>query len=153
MVVYEVRHGLYASRSGELTETGKVQAEQAAQFIGQATAGQRVRVICSPLLRTKQTALVIAGALGVEPQVADWLDEREFSYPTFEAYVGQSVSFGTCDALVIVHHEANIKLVATLRAQARFEEEVLPGTVVEVDWVARAVKVVHQYARPAVVPA
>lgn len=153
MIVFGVRHALYSTKGGALTQLGNLQAEQVGLFLAQATAGKRVRVISSPLLRAKQTAEAVAAACGAELQVLIWLDEREFSYPVFERYVTYAEGLNEFEVLLVVHHEANVKLVATMRTLHRFEDEVLPGSVVELDWAAPAARLVFAPSRPSSQPA
>lgn len=55
-----------------LTELGHRQAE----LLGEAFAGQTIdRILVSPLIRAQQTAAPIIEALGVEPEIQDWLAE------------------------------------------------------------------------------
>lgn len=77
-----------------LNQTGRAQALEAASLLAEsARAAGSVwgRVICSPLLRTRQTAEIIAAELGLPSPIADSaLLERDFGpaegLPVFEAH-------------------------------------------------------------------
>jgi probable phosphoglycerate mutase len=56
-----------------LTELGRRQAEVVAERI--ASFGAITEVVVSPTRRTRETAAPLCTALGVEPSVADWLEE------------------------------------------------------------------------------
>jgi broad specificity phosphatase PhoE len=76
MTLYLVRHGRAAAGvehpDPELDPVGRSQAERVAQALVQRGAE---RLVCSPLLRTRQTAAPIAAALGLplelRPEVAE----------------------------------------------------------------------------------
>jgi broad specificity phosphatase PhoE len=84
-----VRHGqdqdnarflINGRRDTELTEIGKIQASDAAQALRSSAIR---RVYTSPLTRARQTASIIANALGIgEPQVDSDLIERDYGVLT-----------------------------------------------------------------------
>lgn len=83
--VFMIRHGKPASTWGDadedpgLDETGRAQAEAAAQALLALPEGQRpTRVVSSPLRRCRETARPFAEALGVEVMV----DARVGEIPT-----------------------------------------------------------------------
>ena len=61
----------------DLSETGRQQAEQAAQAVRSLVEGE-VRLVTSSLARTRQTGDAVAALLVVEPVVDDDWDEQSF---------------------------------------------------------------------------
>ena len=61
----------------DLSETGRQQAEQAAEAVRALVEGE-VRLVTSSLARTRQTGAAVAALLGVEPVVDDDWDEQSF---------------------------------------------------------------------------
>ena len=87
MIVTVVRHGVtaatvakrFSGSGGEdppLSELGCAQAEAAAAEVV-ARGGADV-LVCSPMLRTRQTAVYVGAATGLTPQVVDGLQEGAF---------------------------------------------------------------------------
>jgi len=73
--IYLIRHGEKERIMGDpaLTDTGKLQAQQTADFL---KAFAISRIISSPILRTKQTAEYIADALHLPLEIDSLLRER-----------------------------------------------------------------------------
>ncbi len=95
MLLYVVRHGDPDYENDSLTELGKKQAEALVKRF--KTRGLD-RIYTSPLGRAKMTAEPTCRALGIEPQVLDWLSEdeafRDLSVERPEG--GRTWSFGSC---------------------------------------------------------
>ncbi len=86
MQTYVVRHGqtewnvkglLQGSSDVPLTDVGRAQAADTARTLAM-TLGPDVTVICSPLVRARDTADAIAEALGTSAVVDDRLRERSY---------------------------------------------------------------------------
>ena len=73
MKLIYVRHGEVAYPNGPLSERGRVQAEGTIDYIALENP---VKIYCSPQLRAKQTAEIIAKGLNLEIEVLPELDER-----------------------------------------------------------------------------
>jgi probable phosphoglycerate mutase len=104
--LYLLRHGetawnldrrMQGSKDSDLTERGRAQAAA----MGRALAAELARepgptvFLRSPLGRTRETALIVGRALGLEP--ADWRDDPrlvELGYGTWEGSTGPEIETG-----------------------------------------------------------
>ena len=73
MKLIYVRHGEVAIPNGPLSERGIKQAEGTVDYIAPENP---VKIYCSPQLRAKQTAEIIAKGLNLEVEVLQELNER-----------------------------------------------------------------------------
>jgi len=73
MKLIYVRHGEVAIPNGPLSERGKQQAEGVIDYIAPENP---VKIYCSPQLRARQTAEIIAKGLNLEVEVMPEIDER-----------------------------------------------------------------------------
>lgn len=104
--LYLLRHGetawnldrrMQGSKDSALTERGRTQAAA----MGRALAAELARApgptvfLCSPLGRTRETALIIGRELGLDP--GDWRDDprlAELGYGTWEGSTGPEIELG-----------------------------------------------------------
>ena len=113
-----VRHGEYNHTSGELTNLGASDTRKLANRLRVYVANRRVRVLHSPLQRTKHTALIITQELGLDKsQENDWLRPRgECLVPDQKVALLELVTGleNSCDVAIFCTHAPITNLFPTV---------------------------------------
>jgi broad specificity phosphatase PhoE len=155
--------GLYLARHGQtaynlegrfqgqlpvpLDDTGRAQAAELAE---RAAAHYFAKLWCSPLLRARETADIVAARIGLEPQedprlmetdAGDWTDRSAF--PGGESFAQQGVRVaaslaemeqGTLPALVVCHGGViRIAIFQRVSRSAAMDQRVPNGALVRLD--------------------
>ena len=137
--LYLIRHGVAAERGEEypddskrpLTGTGMTRLRQEARALNALKVGFDV-IITSPLLRTKQTAEIIAGTLKEKPQVVTSDSLAPAGTP---AGVMQEIARHARKARVaLVGHEPNLGELAARLIGARSPIEFKKGAICRIDF-------------------
>ena len=126
MRLFVVRHAEAAPGDPDATRPLTPAGQKVARAVGRQLAREQPdAVLCSPLLRARETAAPIARAAGVELEP----DER-LAPGTTAAHVREAVE-GRGSAVVVVGHQPDCtKIVLELSGR---EVEFEPGAVVEVE--------------------
>ncbi|MFT4201893.1 histidine phosphatase family protein [Gordonia sp. (in: high G+C Gram-positive bacteria)] len=113
-VVYLCRHGETALNADgrlrgladpDLDAVGRRQADALAGALADSGTGL---VVSSPLARARQTATLIAGALGVAPEVDDGFNDRDYGEWTGQVKSEVIARFGSVDAAPGVEASADV---------------------------------------------
>lgn len=91
-----------------LTETGREQVLQSARELSQAKFTVQ-KLLCSPLLRAKQSAQLVGNELGIVPQEESVLDGR-LSAASLLDFAQEQLQEADC--VMLVGHNPNISLAA-----------------------------------------
>ena len=137
--LYLIRHGVAAERGEEypddskrpLTGTGMTRLRQEARALNELEIGFDV-IISSPLVRTKQTAEIIAGTLKEKPQV---ITSDSLAPAGTPAGVMQELARHARKARVaLVGHEPNLGELAARLIGARSPIQFKKGAICRIDF-------------------
>ena len=137
--LYLIRHGVAAERGEEypddskrpLTSTGMTRLRQEARALNSLKIGFDV-IITSPLVRTKQTAEIIAGTLKEKPQVVTSDSLAPAGTP---AGVMQEIGRHARKArIALVGHEPNLGELAARLIGARSPIQFKKGAICRIDF-------------------
>jgi len=85
-----------------LTEKGKADAKKIARSIKPILKDEKLTVVCSPLIRAVETAVIVAKKLSADIECADWVASGSLDK------LQEAISACTTEYLLIVGHEPTL---------------------------------------------
>ena len=118
--LYIMRHGEaalgYPDPERQLTARGHAEAEQTAEWLG-GQVGRDVRLYVSPYVRARQTALPVARALGIEPQVLPMITPEDSPHAVCDWLMDKAQD----GAIVMISHMPLVGALTGLLVEGRPE--------------------------------